>query len=142
MEQRVGYRARARSGFTLIEVIVAITIVAIMTAGAFALFRWTENAKRTRTETTVKGIQLAINTFQSDTGSYPITLNDLKQRPADATLAKRWRGPYLEGKEDQDAWYKEIQYRVNPKGSQHPYELYSWGKGGEGSPENEWVNVW
>ena len=24
----------------------------------------------------------------------------------------------------------------------HPYDLYSWGKHGEGSPKEEWFDVW
>jgi len=134
---------RAQPGFTLIEIIVAITIVAIMMGGAFSLFRYIEVSRRTRTEASLKGIQLAVNSFQADTGFWPTMLLDLAVKPADATIARRWRGPYAEERElSEDGWKYAFQYQLNPKGAQHPYELYSWGPHGEGSPQEEWISVW
>jgi len=131
-----------RSGFSLIEILVAITIVAIMTAGAFGLFRYVERAKRTRAETGLRGVQLALNTFQGDTGSWPMTLLDMVTKPGDAVIAKRWRGPYLDEKDLEDSWKHSFAYQVNPKNSARPYELYSWGANGEGSAPDEWIDVW
>jgi len=143
MEQKELNIARTtRAGFTFIEIMVALLIVGVMMGGAFALFKYVDQARYTRTDVTLKGIQMAIDTFQANTNVYPTMLMDLVQQPKDVTVAKRWRGPYLEEKEMQDGWSREIQYQVNPKNSKHPYELYSWGKGGEGSPENEWISVW
>lgn len=131
----------ARSGFALIEVIIAITIVGIMAAGAFGVTRWIGKARVTSTKTTLRGLKSSIDEFNAETNSYPTSLSDLLVRPAEEKIAKKWNGPYLD-KEVQDGWGNEFQYQLNPKGSQHPYELYSWGKGQEGSPSEEWIDVW
>lgn len=135
--------ARA-SGFSLIEILVALTIVGLMMAGALKLTQYIGRAKITKTKVMLRVTQQAIDSFHNDTLSYPMSLSDLIKRPAEEKVAKKWQGPYVEQKEVadiKDAWGNELQYRVNSKGSARPYELYSWGKDGEGSPSEEWIDV-
>ncbi|HVW99327.1 MAG TPA: type II secretion system protein GspG [Candidatus Babeliaceae bacterium] len=130
-----------RSGFTLIEIVIAITIIAILGAVAGPpLFKWIAKGKVTATNTTLKAVNTAIQTFQADTSTFPTSLSELLTRPSEEKIAKRWDGPYLE-KEPLDGWKRELQYQLNPRGAQPPYELYSWGPNGEGSPEEEWIKV-
>lgn len=129
-----------RPGFTLIEIIIAITIVGIMAAGGFALLKYRDRAMVTKTKTELGNLRLLIDQYQIDTGAYPVTLQDLMTRPADQKIAKRWEGPYLD-KEIEDGWKHPFAYQLNQKGAKKPYELYSWGKDGEGSAEGHY-SVW
>jgi general secretion pathway protein G len=131
---------QTRSGFTLIEIIVALAIVGIMAVGGFTVFKYLDKAKVSKTKTELSTLRLAIEQYQTDTGAYPVTLQDLQTKPADQKMAKRWEGPYVD-KEVEDGWRHPFAYELKQKGSKPPYELYSWGKDGEGSTEGHY-SVW
>lgn len=121
-------RNGARVGFTFIELAIALMILGIFAAIAVPqYFKWVEKGRRQATESTINTFKTAIFQFNSDTNTYPRTLNDLVRKPSDELLAKKWRGPYIEGDEiPQDPYGNEYVYRVTP-GARHPYELYSHG---------------
>ena len=134
-----------RPGFTLIEIVIAITIVGILlVAVGIPAFRYVTRASRQATEQTLRALKLDIDTYRRDIGEYPTTLQDLAQRPRDPQLAARWKNTYVEdGVVPQDAWKEDFFYRRNAKGAKPPYQLYSWGsKDGAGSPEEEHISVW
>jgi general secretion pathway protein G len=131
----------ARPGFTLIEIVIAVSIMAlIMMLVVPGVYTYLRNARVKAAKFALANINNAIQVYQSDVHSYPTTLSDLKTRPLDEKAAKRWEGPYLE-KELADPWGSEFVYTLNPKGTQPPYELYSWGPSKEGSPQEEWISV-
>lgn len=140
--QRNMQRVRAQAGFSLIEILMAITIIGIMAAGMFGVLKYLKRAKRSSTELILKHVAHAIDTFHEDTGVYPAQLLDLIVRPADEKVAKGWKGDYLDEKEVRpDAWKNELQYQVAPKGTKPPYELWSCGENGDGSPSEEWIRA-
>lgn len=130
-------------GFSLIELVIAIAIMAgIMAMVVPALNQYRARAKKNTTQAIVKTVGNAIDMFHSDTGTYPATLQDLVTKPVDPKVAKRWQeGGYLSKPSFEDGYNQELVYQVT-KGSKHPYELYSWGSTGEGSPEEEHISVW
>lgn len=128
-------------GFSLVEILIALTIVAVMATVGFALLKYRDRAKMMKTKNELQALKLTIDTYNTDTGMYPVTLQDLMTRPADQKISKRWEGPYLD-KEVEDGWKHSYAYQLNPKGSRQPYELYSWGPNGEGSPAEEHISVW
>lgn len=131
----------ARSGFSLIEIVIAVTIMAIVAALVVPnVMNYLKKSQVRSTKVALENVKGAIENFNADTGSYPTNLSELKTRPADEKLAKRWDGPYIE-KEPLDAWKRELVYTLNPKGTQPRFELYSWGQHGEDSPQEEWINV-
>lgn len=140
--------ARRTSGMTLIEIIVVITIIGLFVGLAGpGLFRWIAGAKEKKTQVRLSGLKSVITQFHSDTAQYPSNLLELVNRPADPKASARWRGPYVENEEKdlRDGWEQEIVYKRNPAGpgsSKRPFELYSWGANGEGSPKEEWIDVW
>ena len=99
--------ARARSGFTLPEVLVTLAIVATLTAVLLpALNNQLSKGDASRVTNDIVAIRTAVGAFTSDVRRYPSALLHLKTAPSStakdvlnndygATLIQRWRGPYL-----------------------------------------------
>jgi general secretion pathway protein G len=134
----------AKAGFTLIEILIAVAIVALLAfVVAPNIFRFLENAKRDSAKLTLKNMKNAIMLYNTHIGQWPTKLRDLIEKPRDEKMAKKWRGPYLEIEEiPEDPWFNSYQYKVTP-GAAHAYELYSYGSGdGKATPKTEWIDAW
>ena len=86
-----------RGGFTLIEIIIAVAIVAIL-AGTIAPMAFKEIIK-TREEATIKELQnlnTALLEFYEDTGRFPAEDEGLAALIADPGI-NGWQGPYVGG---------------------------------------------
>jgi general secretion pathway protein G len=133
-----------QEGFSLLEIMIAVLIMGLLAAvGVPALWNFYEGTKRTGTETSLRAFKSAINLYNARVLSYPSSLRDLVRPPVDEKVRKRWTdggGPFLEKEIDVDSWGNPFVYRLTP-GLAHPYELYSSGKGGEGSKESR-ISVW
>lgn len=138
------------SGFTFIEIVIAITIIGILsTLGFMGIRRYIANAKKLKTETSLEQTKNLILEYNDHTGAYPSTLMDLVKSPTDPKIAMRWRGPYADEKDFVkgcfvDGWNRELVYQaiqVAP-GQGRPFQLYSWGQKGEGAPQEEWIDAW
>ncbi|HAU30293.1 TPA: hypothetical protein DCW54_01525 [Candidatus Dependentiae bacterium] len=125
-------RSRA-AGMTFIEIIFGILIIGLL-IGTMApiLNNFMNQAKMRKTDTNLQATKVAIEQFMSDTGSQPPLLDDLLNRPSDPKASARWRGPYADERSLQDGWGAELVYTPGQGGK---FQLYSWGKGGEGSEE-------
>ncbi len=130
-------------GFTFMELIIAIAILAILavTVGPGVL-RYIGGAKQSQTENNIVALKQAVDSFYLKTGRYPNSLQDLIVKPADLTPTK-WSGPYLEKSEKipTDGWDNEYVYKLTPKGA-HPYELYSYGANGPEGTAEEMISAW
>ncbi len=133
--------ARSQAGFSLLEIVIAVSIMAIIAALVVPqVFNYLKRSKKSATKVALSTVQNNIETYHSDVGAYPTTLGDLITRPVDQKAASRWEGPYVKN-EPKDGFGNELVYVLNPKGTQPPYELYSWGPNGEGSPQEEWIRA-
>ena len=121
------------SGFTLLELLVAITIIAIL-AGVVSpmIFRNVDDAKVSAARTQIEAFGLALDTYYLHCGGYPSTAEGLAvlvTRP-DSTACPGWRGPYLKKAVPSDPWGRPYLYlgpgAVNPAS----YDLSSLGKDG------------
>jgi type II secretion system protein G len=128
---------RTRQGFTLIEIVIAIAIVAFMMMAATIAFNaFQKRGQMTSTKASLKATQTAINSYKMFAGVYPKTLKDLTEKPSDPKLLSKWPGQLLE-KEPEDAWGQPLYYQVTP-GEKHAYQLYS-----EGDPDDpKRIDVW
>ncbi|NJA88709.1 type II secretion system protein [Rhodocyclus tenuis] len=70
-----------RRGFTLIELMVVMAIIAVLlTIAAPSYFRHLERAREASLQQTLAVVRDAIDKFHGDTGAYPETLADLASR--------------------------------------------------------------
>lgn len=129
-----------RRGFTLIEIMVVIVILAMLAAlvGPKLMGR-ADDAKVQTTRTQIGNIESALKLYKLDNGVYPTTeqgLNALVAKPNVGVIPKNYKeGGYLEKKQvPKDAWGNDYLY-VSP-GEHGDYDLFSYGvdgaKGGEG----------
>ena len=129
-----------RGGFTLIEIMVVIVILAMLAAlvGPKLMGR-TDDAKIKTTGIQLKGLESALKLYKLDNGSYPSTeqgLGALVTKPTVGVIPKNYKeGGYLESKAvPKDAWGNDFLY-VSP-GEHGDYDLFSYGadgaKGGDG----------
>lgn len=133
-----GYR---RAGFTLIEILVVITVIAIL-AGLVTpmVFRNVGDAKVTAAQAQIETFGLALDTYYLHNDHYPSTaqgLEALVHLPAGEPGARNWRGPYLKKGVPLDPWGNAYQYTspgtVNPSS----YDLVSLGRDGKQGGEGE-----
>jgi prepilin-type N-terminal cleavage/methylation domain-containing protein len=131
---------RGTSGFTLLEMIIVISIMAIVAGAAIPLASAAINSKARRaTLSELEGLQAAVAEYFRDTGTLPTATADMEQNPSVAG----WTGPYLiafsidrnSGLSQYavDAWSQP--YRFSANGSQ--LTITSPGKGGSFGDGND-----
>ncbi len=129
-----------RKGFTLIEIMVVIVILALLAAlvGPKLMGR-TDDAKITDARVQIKNIETALKLYKLDNGNYPSTeqgLAALITKPTVGVIPNGYKeGGYLESKKvPKDPWGSDYLY-ISP-GEHGDYDLFSYGsdgaKGGEG----------
>ncbi len=125
-------------GFSLIELMVVLVIMGLL-AGLVGprLFGKVDSSKVKTTETQIKMLKGALQTYRLDLGSYPTTaqgLAALQRAPGDSS--KYWQGPYMDDALPMDAWNTAFQYQA-PLNTDQGFALYSFGadgqRGGEGN---------
>jgi general secretion pathway protein G len=137
-------RRIARAGFSLMEIMIAVTILGLVMAMVAPALQNTLRKGKIRTaKSSLKGFQQGIEEYQMEVGKLPQTLKDLIKKPRDEAAAKKWEGPYLK-KADEipvDPFENPFVYKLTP-GAKHPYEMYSRGPNGADAPKEEWISVW
>jgi general secretion pathway protein G len=128
----------AQGGFTLIEIMVVVVILAVL--GALVVPKILENvdkARVTRAQSDIRAIQTALDLYRLDNFKYPTTeqgLQALVKQPVDPTITNYRSGGYL-GSLPKDPWNNTYQY-VSPGPDGRDYEITTYGRdgkpGGEG----------
>jgi general secretion pathway protein G len=102
---------RSRLGFTLVELLVVIVVLAVL--AAIVLPKFVDSGKRSKESALKADLKLyrnAITIYKTDTGYYPLVLTDLAatSQPAkglDDSAAQKdivtgtWHGPYVQNVE-------------------------------------------
>lgn len=129
--------AQHKAGFTLVEMLVVLTIIAlILGLVGPRVLNYLGKSRSKTAKLQIESFGSALDLFYLDTGRYPTTsegLNALVQRP---TGAEVWNGPYVKGgKVPSDPWGNAYQYRSPVESA--PYEIVSYGsdahEGGTGT---------
>ncbi|HLW23598.1 MAG TPA: type II secretion system major pseudopilin GspG [Steroidobacteraceae bacterium] len=129
---------KQQSGFTLIEIMVVVVILAVL--GALVVPKIIENvdkARVTRAQSDIRGIETALDLYRLDNFKYPTTeqgLQALVTQPNDPTITNWRAGGYLPSL-PKDPWGNTYQYQ-SPGADGRDYDIISYGRdgkpGGEG----------
>jgi general secretion pathway protein G len=126
------------SGFTLIEIMVVVVILAVL--GALVVPKILENvdkARVTRAQSDIRAIETALDLYRLDNFKYPTTeqgLAALVKQPVDPSITNYRAGGYLQSI-PKDPWNNLYQY-ASPGTDGRDYDITSYGRdgkpGGEG----------
>lgn len=135
---RSGAKTVEEAGYSLMEVLIAVAIIAVLAAlVAPRLFGQLDSSQVTAARTQLRMIETTLDTFRLDVGRYPTQQEGLQILVSPgADLAGRWNGPYLDGDVPEDPWGRPFQYIARSDLSQRGivYSLGSDGiEGGDGS---------
>lgn len=131
----------ARWGFTLIEVMVVIVVIALLaTLVAPNIFGNLRVAKDATARSQMEMISAALDSYRLDNGRYPSTLQGLEALWTEPTQEPRptnWRGPYLRKRPPLDPWGNPYVYRYPGTENPHGFDLLTYGADGEQGGEGE-----
>jgi len=123
------YFKRNDAGYTLLELLVVMGILAILTAFATPqLMGYFGKAKTQSAQLQIENINTALELYYMENGTYPSADAGLKALVEATPEAPRWNGPYLKkAKNLLDPWGRPYQYSR----SNGEYEVYSLGPNGK-----------
>lgn len=136
-----------RGGFTLLELLVVLAIIATLVAVvAPSLFRNVGDAKTAAAKSQLDIFGLALDAYRLDNDTYPTTeqgLEALWTKPTTGT-ARNWRGPYLRRDVPLDPWARPYLYLAPGHDNPGSYDLYSLGRDGKvgGDDEDADITSW
>jgi general secretion pathway protein G len=131
--RRASRRTRRRSerGYTLVEILVVITIIGLLMAlvGPRVLNYLTESKVKTA-RIQILSFASALDLFYLDAGRYPTSAEGLAVLVRPTTGITAWNGPYLKGGTvPNDPWGKPYLYRS--PGEHGAYDVVSLGSDGQ-----------
>jgi general secretion pathway protein G len=144
MHNALTRRARLR-GFTLIEIMVVITILGILAALIVPkVVGRTDDARIAAAKQDIGAVMQALKLYRLDNGRYPSTeqgLRALIERPSTDPQPSNWKqGGYLDRSSiPKDPWGKEYQY-LNP-GLRGEIDVFSFGRDGQSGGEGPDADV-
>jgi general secretion pathway protein G len=134
------FRPKARSGMTLIEILIVLILISLL-AGT-VIFNVTKTLEG-NTESITKlfvneTVKVPLVTYRIHMGSYPSTEEGLQALiTPPANRADRWKGPYIENRTvPLDPWGNPYQYRYPGTKNTDKYDLWSWGPDGRESADD------
>ena len=125
-------------GFSLIEIIVVITIIGVIVGWAATnIFGKQDQAQARIAKSKIVALSGPLDVYKLDTGKYPTTQEGLKALLQAPAGVPNWNGPYVRNDAElKDPWRNDLIYR-SPGSENRPYEIVSLGsdgqEGGEGA---------
>ena len=124
-------RQRGEHGYTLVEILVVITIIGLVVAlvGPRVLNYLGESKVKTA-KIQIQSFASALDLYYLDTGRYPLNSEGLAALVQRGGGIATWNGPYLKGGSvPNDPWGKPYVYRS--PGERGPYDIISYGADGQ-----------
>ncbi len=126
-------QARRNAGFTLLEMVIVLGIIAMILGGAiFSMRGIGDSAKLTQVRNDCAALRNALDMYKLNGGSYPTTQQGLKalvDKPSAAPIPRMWSR--ISEKVPLDPWGTEYSYRFPGKKSATDFEIISKGKDGQ-----------
>ncbi len=131
-------RTRSTTAFTLVELVLVITIISILVGGGiYYMMGNVDVAKEVKAETDIKAISTQIQVYESRNLQPPTTeqgLQALVERPTAEPIPEKWT--QLMEEVLKDPWGKQYQYKYPAERSKKAYDLYSLGPDGVDSEDD------
>lgn len=129
---------KARAGFSLLEILVVLSIIALIAAVVGPrLYAQLDKSKAQTARLQIRSLEAALETMRLDIGRLPTEeegLNLLVQ--GDASQVPGWAGPYLDKALPNDPWARPFVYVAPAEGADSRARVISVGadgqEGGEG----------
>ncbi len=136
----------SRRGFTLMEVLLVLAILAVIMALVVPQYMNVQRQSSVdATKVSIKGLEQALKTYAvGHDGELPTTDN-IDVLITDPGNDKKWNGPYLDDDTTlpRDAWGNPLQYEY--PGPNHPNglkaDIWSWGPDKQNGTEDD-INNW
>ncbi len=131
-------RGQHAHGFSLIEIIIVITIIGLVVAWAGSrIFGQGDKAKLGLAKARISEISAQLDMYKLDTGRYPSTNEGLRALVVNPGGVGNWNGPYVKNADAiKDPWNNDMIYK-SPGDNGRPFDLTSLGadgkEGGEGA---------
>jgi general secretion pathway protein G len=123
---------RRHSGFTLLEMVIVLGIIAMILGGAiFAMRGIGDAAKLRQVESDFKSFQSAFAMYKLNAGTYPTTqqgFRALVEKPSSTPVPRRW--VQVMSKIPLDPWDSDYIYRFPGKKRANEFEMISKGPDG------------
>ena len=150
MYSHTAYRSRRssrfvrRPGFTLIEILVVIVVIAILaTLVAPNIFQHVGAAKDATAKSQIEMLGAALDAYRLDNGRYPSTeqgLGALWEKPTLDPPAN-WKAPYLRKPVPLDPWGRPYVYLFPGQVNAQGYDLVSYGADGKAGGDGEDADI-
>ena len=115
-----------RTAFTLIEIVIVLTIISILAAGSIYMLKGNVDvAKETRVDGDLQNIMTQLQLYEARNMRPPTT----------DPLPEKWTA--LMEEVPKDPWGMEYKYRYPAQKSKKPYDVYSLGKDGVEGTEDD-----
>ncbi|MDZ4289206.1 MAG: type II secretion system major pseudopilin GspG [Prosthecobacter sp.] len=130
---------RAAQAFTLIEIVIVLTIISILAAGSIYMLKGNVDvAKETRVDSDLQNISTQLLLYEARNMRLPTTEQGLKalvEKPTTEPIPEK----FTQLLEDvpKDPWGMEYKYRYPAQKSKKPYDIYTMGKDGVEGNEDD-----
>jgi general secretion pathway protein G len=130
-KKRRRLRREREGGFTLVEILVVITIIAlIMGVVGPRVLNYLTESKVKAAKIQIESLGSALDLFFLDSGRYPTSSEGLAALVRRPGTMGTWNGPYLKGGNvPADPWGNPYVYRV--PGQNGAYDIISYGTDGQ-----------